>query len=173
MAKVTFIAILAFLGILFVRTPLVSNHPAFAEEDAGKLRCISTSFWADEPNNTPGHYYLYDNIQSAKPSQKVVFALSAKNNGSQTATNIKATFTFGGNTKIKLVDARSSCSWDETNAKLTCNMQNMVPGGKQSAAGRLKINSGNAPGKILTVDAKMTSANYPISNCAQSTLTIN
>lgn len=134
------------------------------------IRCYGNSFWRNEPNNTPGHYYLNTKISTAKPGQLVVVAASWNNNGTTTLTNPLELMNLTG-FSWRFIDADHECVFGSL---LSCSYgTTALPGSGGSAAERIWIPASAVIGNILVSNAAAFGNNLNVSGvCTTANLTV-
>lgn len=113
------------------------------------LICRSKRAWLDNSKNIPNSYQLITEIPAGSNvihGQKFVYTLSYENTGTTTVNS--AIFTDTLPTQIDFVDADGGCVYASNTRVVTCNLGNVVAGGKSQRAVRVAVSTTASAGNF-------------------------
>lgn len=155
-----------FLTVFLTLAALVFVFVKPASAATNVISCYRPGFYLNDPANTPGNYYLRNQITSAFPGQTIVVAANWSNVGTNILYQVRQTLNLYG-APWGFKDADHTCTLNPTTKLLACTFGIGYPGTGSSSAERIRIATTAIPGKTLTLSAvaKAGSDNSIVSYC--------
>lgn len=138
------------------------------------LECSGLTFYANDPQNSPGDYVLSGlEITNANPGDIVVINSTVNNRSDgETFQNIKNIFRLSGDADFTFMDANPFCQ-AKNSQRFVCTTSDLTAGTSVSGGAiRLKLNQSSQQASTLTANNILRSGASQGTNCPPSTLTI-
>lgn len=134
-----------------------SPSPSASTPGSASLECIVKRAYEDSSNNTPGQYYLNNEIvdtNTLQNGQTIVYNVLIGNDGNAAVSDTTITDVLSSN--LTFVDGESGCTYESSTRTVTCVVGSLAANTETSRSFRARISTAGTSAIANTADVSST-----------------